>query len=409
MEPGTALNAPCPCGSRRKYKKCCGADRLAPRSAAELAAWAAERGVVDQLRTTADAILAHQDGLTCEVPPWARSRMTVADLIAPGELLHFMNTGPMRVLREEAWAFLQEEAESVDVAIAAEAQPRLQPDDSTLRTLAARLLELRAELRAQAAPRSLDRIGPHAIRVDAGQRALTFREERKVSDSSCWRTREPLRSPSGSGPWTARASPSNGSARRPASSGRRSHETCGSRSGTGMTGSGSRARWMSTASASRWRCSSTRSASAAASSGWMARRGSPSPVSWPSGSRPWLTSPTPARRMSRSARPRSPRSTTSSGTGQRSRHAVPSRRSSHGCVPARARQPPSPPPLWPPCATTRWTASTGWPASRRGALALASPTTWDWARRYRRSRSCASGRAKGRRWSSLRHPSAPTG
>jgi superfamily II DNA or RNA helicase len=181
-----ALYAPCPCGSRRHYGKCCGggAEWTPPRTAGELGAWAAERGVVDQLRTPADAVLAAQKGLVRDVPPWVRSRMTVADLLAPEKLLPFLDSKPLRLLRETAWAFLQEEAESVREAIVAEGRPRQKPHDPTLRALSARLLELRKKVRAEAAPRTLDRIGLHHVGIDTGQRRLIYCEKRKIRRES---------------------------------------------------------------------------------------------------------------------------------------------------------------------------------------------------------------------------------
>ncbi len=178
-----ALNAPCPCGSRRQYKKCCGvgAEPPAPRTDREIAAWAAERGVVDQLRTMADIVLSRDEELARRIPIWVRSRrMTVAELLAPANVVPLLDGSPMQHLREMAWAFLQEEAESVRTAIAAEARTRPQPDDPTLRALSARLLELREELRVEAVPRALDRIGKHGVQVDARRRALTYREERQI-------------------------------------------------------------------------------------------------------------------------------------------------------------------------------------------------------------------------------------
>ncbi len=182
MKPSVAFDAPCPCGSGRRHGKCCGADplRAAPRTAGELAVWAAERGVVDQLRTPAEAILARQERPARDVPHWVRSRMTVADLLAPEELLPFLDGKPLRFLREKAWAFLLEEAESVREAIAAEGRPRQLPCDPTLQALSARLLELREKVRAEAAPRALSRVGLHGVRLDPEQRRLIYYEQRKV-------------------------------------------------------------------------------------------------------------------------------------------------------------------------------------------------------------------------------------
>jgi superfamily II DNA or RNA helicase len=119
--------------------------------------------------------------LARDVPRWVRSRMTLADLLAPEEkLLPFLGRKPLRLLREKAWAFLREEAESVREAIVAEGRPRQLPRDPTLGALSARLLELREKLRAEAAPRTLGRIGPHSVRLDPEQRRLVYCEQRKI-------------------------------------------------------------------------------------------------------------------------------------------------------------------------------------------------------------------------------------
>ena len=176
MEPSGARDAHCPCGSGRKYKKCCGA--AVPQSPGEVTIWASAHGVHDQVRTLFGDALAEQGGRT-DCPSWARHQ-TVLDVLASGQLLPFRPSGHAP-LREAAWAFLKREAESVREAIAAEASPRTPPAHPALAPLAARLVELREGLRGKRAmPRSAARILGQELRLHCDARAITYRESRKV-------------------------------------------------------------------------------------------------------------------------------------------------------------------------------------------------------------------------------------